>query len=158
MAPKVCLVLVFIAVAGMASPFAIEHIIIPEPVKSRHAQGIALGPSGDPMEGVHVQVFDRPELLSDSKISWAEAEKLRHQLVDQMTKADGSFRFDLRPGKYEIRLTRDEMGFDPLSFVLVVEKGSSKRRVCVYMRPEGGSAGGNIALCDTAPRQEAAPT
>lgn len=157
MARKVCLILALITIASTASPFAIVHIIIPEPVKSRHAQGIALGPSGDPMEGVRVSVFDMPELLFNNKISWEEAEKLRHKLGDQTTKVDGLFHFDLRPGRYEIRLAKDEMLFDPLSFVLVVEKGSSKLGVCVSMRPEGGS-GGSVALCDTAHRYEAAPT
>src|SRR5262249_35255647 len=149
MSRKTCLILAVIAITTTASPFAIEHIIIEKPVEMRHAKGIALGPYGGAMEGVRVRVFDRPELLFDYKTSWVEAEKLRHKLREHTTKADGRFRFALPPGKYEVRLTKDEAVFDPLSFVLVVARGSSKQGVCIYMKPENGP-GGTAEKCDIA--------
>jgi hypothetical protein len=149
MACKVCLILALITITSLASPFAIEHIIIAEPVKSRYARGVALGPYGGAMEGVRARVFDKPEYLFDQKTPWVEAEKLRHKLADQITKADGLFHFNLRPGKYEIRLTRDEQLYDPLSYVLIVAKGSPKQGACVYMKPESG-AGGRVEICDIA--------
>ena len=146
---KARLICVVIAITATASPFAIEHIIIEKPVEMRHAKGIALGPHGGALEDVRVRVFDSPELLFDYKITWEEAEKLRHKLREQTTKADGRFRFDLPPGKYEVRLTKDRELFDPLSFVLVVGKGFSKQGICIYMRPESGP-GGTVDQCDIA--------
>ena len=146
---KACLISAVIATTATASPFAVEHIIIETPVEMRRAEGIALGPYGGALEGVRVRVFDRPELLFDYKTPWVEAEKLRHKLREQTTKADGRFRFDLPPGKYEVRLTKDEAVFDPLSFVLVVGKGASRQGVCVYMKPESGP-GGTVEQCDIA--------
>jgi hypothetical protein len=146
MVRQLCVILTAVTLIGKASPFAIEHIIIEKPVESRQANGIALGPYGGAMEGVKVEVFDHPELLFRD-IPWIEAEKMRHKLGERTTSANGRFSFQLRAGSYEVRLSKDDQLFDPLSYVLVVARTSSKRGACVYMRPESGP-GGTVELCD----------
>lgn len=146
---RTCLISAVLVLSNEARPVAIVHVIISKPFKSRHAKGLALGPSGGAMGGVRVRVFDHPEYLFDTKTSWVEAEKRRHKLREQITKADGMFSFALPRGEYEIRLTKDDQGFNPLSFVVVIGRKYPQQESCVFMQPEGGF-GGRVEPCDMA--------
>jgi hypothetical protein len=139
---RISVALVLIALSVTAFPFGIEHVVITKPVKSGEAKGAVLDSIGTPLEGALVEVLNQPKYLLQHKIPYLEAEKLRHKLGEQTTKADGQFEFELAPGKYEIRVTKSEHGFNPLSYVLIVKTKAVKVAACVYLGLEGGGYSG----------------
>ena len=144
---SISLALVLIALCVTAFPLAKYNIVITQPVKSGQAKGAILDSVGTPLEGALVEVLDQPKFLLQRKIPYLEPEKRRHKLGEQTTKADGRFEFDLAPGKYEIRITKNEHGFNPLSYILIVKTRAAKIATCVYLNLESGGYAG-IESCD----------
>jgi hypothetical protein len=76
-----------------------------------------------PKDGVLVEVFDHPELAIEGNPSRTGQKRLKACLTEK----DGSFSFDLPPGKYELRCSKPVDWNCSSVIVEIARKGVSKK-------------------------------
>ncbi len=94
-----------------------------EPVTSLHGVVVALGAEDTSVEGVLVEVFDHPEIALESRGD--QTRKGQKRLAACITEKDGRFSFDSKPGKYELRFSKQDWNVE--SVIVEVGKKAGKK-------------------------------
>ncbi len=95
----------------------------PEPVTSLHGVVLAAGGGDTSVEGVLVEVFDHPEIVLESRGD--QTRKGQKRLAACITGKDGRFSLGSKPGKYELRFSKQDWNVQ--SVIVEVSKKASKK-------------------------------
>jgi hypothetical protein len=99
-----------------------DHVVESEPVKTLRGVVRIFASPDPPQEGVLVEVYDHGEIALEN----ARQDRSGQQRVMAcVTGNDGEFAFDLPPGKYEVRASKNA-GWDVTSVIVEVKKRGAK--------------------------------
>jgi hypothetical protein len=96
-------------------------------------------PTGEPLDGILVEVFDNPEALLEVGADLMSLERKQKRVAACKTGNDGRFSFDfIPPGKYEVRYSAQGFETKPVFITLKpFSKRASRKKLKVMMRVAG---------------------
>ena len=105
-----------------------ENVIIRnEDVVSSLKGEVVVDGSGDLGGGVLVEVYDQPEALLMDPMEREARKPNQHRLAACVTGANGEFCFpDIPPGKYELRCSKRDVGWNVTSVYVVVSSRTKR--------------------------------
>jgi hypothetical protein len=115
----------------------------------RKVSGRVIG-YGSVNPGVHIRVFDRPEVWSDDALSFAQKRQKQREIASTVTNSTGKFQFSHIPkGAYEVEFSTGDGGggWNVLSLFVVVDPSGSGDSLCVLMSMESQGQKPSILVC-----------
>ena len=107
--------------------------------------------------GVHVTLFDKPELWSEQSLSFNEMRQKQRQIAATITDDNGRFEFHHIPkGTYEAEFSMDVSGgWNILSAFIIVDPSGAREHLCVQMGLEGSGPPATVRGCQKPPKTSA---